>query len=141
MEISIGLNVDSDNVNTVVWNEEGLFKFCEFGPFSTAESTVDKDFIHCTFRNVDWYMGLFSLMNFIECNFYDCTFRGCSFPCTFVECELWNCRFVGEHANASCDFEDTKAYNCKIRNCPDFDVQNRCEDPTVSKREKKKKRR
>jgi uncharacterized protein YjbI with pentapeptide repeats len=106
--------ISTENVQNTLW-DENYFKFCDFDGFSTEGGFVCSDFVSCSFRNVDWYWGLFSGSNFIACQFADCIFRGVSFPDSrFIECKLTNCRFVKDNLNGECDFSKTVAYGCVI---------------------------
>jgi uncharacterized protein YjbI with pentapeptide repeats len=67
--------------------DDNYFKFCTFETLSPEGGFIASDFSSCTFKDVDWYWGLFSSCNFIQCQFTDCTFRGTGFAeCKFVEC-------------------------------------------------------
>jgi uncharacterized protein YjbI with pentapeptide repeats len=94
---------------------DAYFKFCEFVSFSIEGQMADSDFFGCTFRDIDWYGGMFTHANFIECIFIDCVFHGCSFPdVRFVDCELTRCRFLKDNLGGDCDFSRAVAYGCVV---------------------------
>jgi len=102
--------IDKTNAAAIDW-EENHFKYCDFEGFSAEGRTISSDFIGCSFGNVDWYWGLFSFANFIDCRFKDCLFQGTTFAnCRFVDCELINCRFIKNNLDTSCEFKQTVAY-------------------------------
>lgn len=114
------LTINNENLKSVIWEEE-YYKFCEFDSFTIEGGHIDSDFINCTFSNVNWYWGIFNIVNFIECKFVNCVFRGTSFPdCIFVECELDNCKFIKDNLNGDCKFSNARAYNCKVNNSLGF---------------------
>lgn len=108
------VTVTQEKLSEIDW-DENYFKWCTFAYFSIEGGLIASDFARCSFKNLDWYWGLFSDSNFIKCEFKDCVFRGTSFPDTsFVECTLTNCRFVKDNLNGDCKFERTAAYGCTI---------------------------
>jgi uncharacterized protein YjbI with pentapeptide repeats len=114
------LIINEQNVQTVNWDED-CFKYCEFIGISLDGEHIDTDFNGCTFKDIDWYWGLFSSVNFIDCDFRNCVFRGTAFMgCKFVECQLVSCRFTKDNLKADCSFEETVSYNCKLYNCEGF---------------------
>ena len=118
-----GVTIDADNVKSANWEEE-YYKYCYFQTFSIEGEHVDSDFIDCTFNGIEWYWGIFNIVNFINCKFSNCVFRGTAFPdCRFVECSLTNCQFVKDNLNGDCSFENAKAYECKVSNCVGFNVE------------------
>jgi|CXWL01.1.fsa_nt_gi uncharacterized protein YjbI with pentapeptide repeats len=105
--------------------EDDYYKFCEFVDISTDGGHVTSDFANCTFRNIDWYWGLFNIVNFVQCTFENCVFQGTSFyDCKFVECELQDCKFIKDNLGGDCEFDGAVAYNCKVTGsegfAPDF---------------------
>ena len=115
--------ITEENVQSVEWDEQH-FKFCAFESFSVEVVHIGSDFIDCTFSDVEWYMGLFNIINFVDCTFTNCVFRGSSFPeCKFVECEFKNCRFIENNLGGACKFEGARAYKCKFQNCVGFDAE------------------
>jgi uncharacterized protein YjbI with pentapeptide repeats len=118
-----GIKITKDNLKSANWEEEH-YKFCNFEDFSIEGGHVDSDFINCTFENIEWYWGMFNIVNFIDCTFNNCIFKGSSFPdCKFVECELNNCQFIKDNLDGDCSFENTKAYSCKVNNTTGFNVE------------------
>ena len=114
------LAINKQNVQTVNW-EEDCFKYCEFVGISPEGEHITADFNRCTFKDIDWYWGLFNIVNFIDCKFINCVFRGTSFAdCKFVGCELVDCRFTKDNLNGDCRFDSTVSYSCKISNCEGF---------------------
>ena len=121
----MSLEISSENVESVDW-EEDCYKFCEFTGFTKDGGHISSDFTCCTFKDIEWYWGIFNIVNFIECKFINCTFKGTAFPdCKFVECEITNSKFEKDNLNANCDFENSSAYNCKIKNSIGFTVGNK----------------
>jgi uncharacterized protein YjbI with pentapeptide repeats len=118
--------IKQHNLSSVTWDEQ-YFKFCEFDGFSIEGETVSSDFNSCRFKDLDWYWGLFTLANFINCKFVNCTFRGTSFTDSrFIECEFTNCQFVKDNLNGECNFSGAVAYGCKIENCNGFAIRSLC---------------
>jgi uncharacterized protein YjbI with pentapeptide repeats len=106
--------IDKENFAATEW-EDNYFKYCNFHGFSPEGKLICSDFISCSFKDLDWYWGLFSDTNFIDCHFTDCVFRGSTFAdCKFVECKLTNCRFIKDNLDADCDFPGTVAYGCEV---------------------------
>jgi uncharacterized protein YjbI with pentapeptide repeats len=117
-----GLTVDKQNVRNVAWDED-CFKYCEFVGITPEGEHITADFTDCVFKDIDWYWGIFNIVNFVNCKFTNCVFRGTSFSdCKFVECELDGCRFIKDNLNGDCSFDRAVAYNCKISNCEGFKV-------------------
>jgi uncharacterized protein YjbI with pentapeptide repeats len=82
---------------------------------------ITSDFANCTFKNIDWYWGIFNIVNFVDCRFENCIFRVTSFPdCKFVDCEVRGSRFVKDTLEGECSFEGAIAYNCKVTNSEGF---------------------
>ena len=118
----ISITVTNDNFDSINW-EGGCFKYCVFEKFEIEGKHIDRDFIDCTFTDIDWYWGLFNLVNFVGCKFNNCTFRGSSFPeCKFVECEFHNCNFIKDNLNGDCSFENARAYNCVANSCSGLNI-------------------
>ncbi|MDM7920706.1 MAG: pentapeptide repeat-containing protein [Pyrinomonadaceae bacterium] len=114
------MEITAENVASVTW-EDDYFKYSEFSGFSMDGGHVTSDFANCTFQNVDWYWGIFNIVNFVNCVFVNCTFRGTSFAdCKFVECEFAECKFIQDNLGGDCSFEGTVAYNCKVRKSEGF---------------------
>ena len=112
-----------ENAATIEW-DENYFKYCEFVDFSMEGEVVSSDFIGCSFRNLDWYMALFSFTNFINCRFINCIFQGTGFPDTrFVDCTLIDCKFVKDNLNRDCYFTKTSAYNCQVSDGEGFNPE------------------
>jgi uncharacterized protein YjbI with pentapeptide repeats len=108
------VTVNKENVAAIGW-DENYFKFCDFENVSVDGGTVGSDFVDCSFKDVEWYWGLFSGSNFVNCLFRDCVFRGSTFAdCRFVACSLTNCRFVKDNLDGDCDFSKTVAYGCLV---------------------------
>jgi uncharacterized protein YjbI with pentapeptide repeats len=117
------LAVGKENLDMIEW-DENYFKFCDFENISIEGGVIGSDFIDCSFKNVDWYWGLFSGANFVNCLFNDCVFRGSAFPDgKFVECSLVNCRFIQDNLTADCDFSRTIAYRCSTNNGEGFKAE------------------
>jgi uncharacterized protein YjbI with pentapeptide repeats len=112
--------INSENFTDIEW-DEGYFKFCNFEGFSIEGGQVSSDFVGCSFKNIDYYLSLFSGCNFISCNFADCAFAGTSFPDTrFVDCKLVNCKFTQDNLGGDCDFSKTIAYGCSVESSLGF---------------------
>jgi uncharacterized protein YjbI with pentapeptide repeats len=112
--------IDKGNYGTVEW-DDNYFKSCEFEDFSIEGEIISSDFICCSFRNVNWYWGLFTQANFVQCKFENCAFRGTSFPdARFVECTLDNCEFAKDNLGSDCDFARAVAYSCKVNGSEGF---------------------
>ena len=93
--------------------------YCGIEDMSHHGGHVSGAFLHCIFKNLDLYWGMFNLVSFVSCKFEQCVFRGTSFPdCRFVECAFKDCLFLRDNLNAPCKFEGAKWYDC---------TQNRCE--------------
>ncbi len=120
------LLINAQNFKTVNLNEQ-YFKFCEFADISTDGGHVDSDFANCTFKNIDWYWGLFNYANFIDCIFINCTFRGTSFSsCKFVACEFNDCRFISDNLGGECSFDNSVEYSCKLTKSVGFAARPQC---------------
>lgn len=112
--------VEKRNLAGVEW-DESHFKFCEFRDFSIDGQIICSDFVTCSFTNVDWYWGLFSASNFIDCRFSGCIFRGCGFPDSrFVDCKFTNCRFIEDNLGGPCDFTKAISYGCTMTDTEGF---------------------
>ncbi|MBP6002091.1 MAG: pentapeptide repeat-containing protein [Pyrinomonadaceae bacterium] len=121
------LEVNEQNFASINW-EDDYYKYCEFVDISTAGGHITSDFANCTFRNVEWYWGIFNIVNFVDCIFVNCVFRGTSFPdCKFVACEIQGCRFIKDNLDGDCTFEGAVAYNCKVSNSEGFPLN--CDRP------------
>lgn len=117
------LTITQDNLKSVNWEEE-FYKYCNFENFSIEGGHIDSDFIDCSFDNVEWYWGIFNIVNFVDCIFNNCIFRGSAFPdCKFVECEINNCRFIKDNLDSDCTFENASSYNCKLNNTEGFNAE------------------
>ena len=116
----IGETITSEDFASIEM-DENYFKYCVFENLSPEGKTICSDFNACSFKAVDWYWGLFTQCNFIQCQFTDCTFRGAAFPdCRFIDCAMTNCQFVKDSLDGDCSFDRTIAYNCVIKACVGF---------------------
>lgn len=123
--------ITSKNLAKVEW-DEGYFKFCNFEGFSIEGGLVSSDFHGCTFKEIDWYWGLFSDCNLIDCNFVDCTFAGTNFPGSrFINCKLMNCKFIQDNLGGECGFSETSAYSCSVESSPGFNPAHSGDIPTL----------
>jgi uncharacterized protein YjbI with pentapeptide repeats len=114
--------ITPDNVVEIEWDEEH-FKYCTFSDLKMEGQTICSDFVGCTFEKIDWYWGLFTGSNFIDCRFNECTFAGTAFPDTrFIDCKLIDCNFIADNLASPCSFENGVAYGCTIVNCTGFDL-------------------
>jgi uncharacterized protein YjbI with pentapeptide repeats len=112
--------ITPENFSTIEWHDN-YFKYCNFEGLIPSGEHVDSDFNACSFKDIDWYWGLFNTSNFIECRFENCIFRGSGFPdCKFVECIFTNCQFLKDNLNAECTFESAIAYGCQLENSVGF---------------------
>ena len=112
--------ITSENYPTIEW-EDNYFKYCGFEGLSPSGGHVTSDFSTCSFKDTDWYWGIFNICNFMECSFTNCIFRGTAFPdCKFVECVFMNCQFLKDNMNRDCDFERAIAYGCRLENSVGF---------------------
>jgi len=112
--------INSDNFSAIDFHDE-YFKFCTFEGLSPEGGSVDSDFHDCSFKNIDWYWGLFNICTFVKCQFANCIFRGSSFPnCLFVECKFTNCHFVKDSLASDCDFDRAAAYGCSLEGTVGF---------------------
>lgn len=117
------LTVNQENFASVRW-EDDYFKYCTFADISTEGGHVTSDFANCEFEGIDWYWGMFNIVNFVGCKFVNCVFMGTSFPdCKFIECEFNSCHFIKDNLGGDCDFDGSMAYNCKVLNTVGLDVQ------------------
>ena|ERR1035441_1993117 len=115
--------IDKENLAATEW-DENYFKLCDFRDFSMEGGIISSDFVSCSLKNVEWYWGLFSCSNFIECRFTDCVFRGSSFfGCRFVDCVLSDCRFIKDNLDADCGFSGTVAFGCSIQGGEGFKAE------------------
>jgi uncharacterized protein YjbI with pentapeptide repeats len=115
--------IGKGNLEGTAW-DGNYFKFCTFDEFSQEGGVIGSDFLSCSFRKIDWYWGLFTSANFIDCEFVDCVFRGSTFADTrFVECRLTNCRFICDNLDAGCTFPGTVAYGCSLTGGEGFNVE------------------
>ncbi len=109
-----------ENLASVEW-EDGWFRYCNFTGFAMEGGHVTSDFVGCSFKELDLYMTMFNIVNFIDCSFIDCLFRGAAFPdCRFVDCRLTNCRFIKDSLNDDCHFDGAVAYGCQVEGCEGF---------------------
>ena len=114
------IKITNDNFASISW-EDAYFKYCEFEGISTEGGHIASDFANCTFRNIDWYWGIFNVVNFVDCTFENCVFRGTSFPdCKFVACEFSGCRFIKDNLDGDCSFDGAIAYDCKVARSEGF---------------------
>ena len=101
-------------------NDE-FFRYSEFSSASLEGGDFDGVYVSCSFKDVEWYWGLFNLAILVDCEFENCTFRGTSFAgCRIVNCSFKNCRFLRDNLNALCSAPDTTVYGCKSENCEGF---------------------
>jgi len=76
--------ITPDNFSTIEWHDN-YFKYCNFEGLTPSAGHIDSDLNACSFKDIDWYWGLFNMSNFIECRFENCIFRGSGFPdCKFA---------------------------------------------------------
>lgn len=114
------LKITAENLVSVNWEDE-YYKYCEFSDFSIEGGYVTSDFANCTFTNIDWYWGHFSIINFVECVFVKCLFRGIPFDqCRFVDSEIRECKFLMDNLGGDCSFDGTVAYNCVVLDSEGF---------------------
>lgn len=112
--------INSHIVAAIDW-DEGYFKFCKVEGLSIGGQQVTSGFVGCSFKNIDWYWGLFSGCNFINCNFADCVFAVTGFADSrFVDCKLVNCRFSQDQLGGDCDFSKRIEYGCSIESSLGF---------------------
>lgn len=99
-----------------------FFRYCTFESAAIEGGNSDGVFLSCTFRDVEWYWGLFNLALFVGCKFERCTFRGASFAgCRLVECSFVDCRFLPDNVGGLCTATDTNVYGCSVQNSEGFD--------------------
>ncbi len=72
-----------DDVKDTSW-DDNYFKYCTFERFSQEGGVVCSDFVTCSFDEVEWYEGLFTNSNFIECRFVNCVFDRGQMPSEVV---------------------------------------------------------
>lgn len=114
--------VTQDNVSSIKF-EDDYFKYAEFVDITFEGGHITSDFAKCTFHNVDWYWGIFNIVNFVECEFIDCTFRGTAFAdCKFVDCQFEGTRFKKDNLGGNCSFDGTVARNCTLSRTTGFDI-------------------
>lgn len=102
-------------------NDE-IFRYCSFESATIEGGDSDGVFLSCTFRDVEWYWGLFNMALFVSCKFERCTFRGTSFAgCRLVECSFSNCKFLSDNVGGSCTATETSVYGCSLENSEGFD--------------------
>jgi len=117
--------IDATNFETIEW-DDCYFKYCEFSGFSKQGGVISSDFVACSFKNLDWYWGVFAQANFVRCNFTNCTFRGASFAdARFVECGLKDVRFIEDNLRIRCDFSGAVAYGCTVEGGEGFKAKDR----------------
>ncbi len=115
--------ITAENFSTIAL-EDNYFRYCNFEGLSPEAGHITSDFSNCSFREVDWYGGLFNICNFIQCRFENCIFRGTAFPsCRFVECAFVNCQFVKDNMNGDCSFDCAIEYACAIEHCVGFGAE------------------
>lgn len=99
-----------------------VFRYCHFDSLALEGGVSDGVFLSCTFRDFEWYWGIFNLALFVGCKFERCTFRGTSFAgCRLVECSFDNCRFLPDNLGGLCTATDTNVYGCSSQHCDGFD--------------------
>ena len=114
--------INAGNFSSIEW-DDNYFIFCYFEGFANDGGIISSDFINCSFSNIDWYWGIFTLANFIDCKFENCTFRGTDFSDSkFIKCKLSNCNFVKDNLKGDCDFLGAIAFGCQVTNCKGFNL-------------------
>ena len=117
------LNISSENFKTIDWDVD-CYKYCSFSGISPEGLHITSDFTDCSFSNIDWYWGIFNIVNFVSCKFKNCVFRGTTFAnCKFVECTFDDCRFIKDNLNGDCEFKESVSYNCCLNNCDGFKAE------------------
>ena len=115
--------IGKENFEATPW-EENYFKYCTFDGFSQEGEVVSSDFVSCSFRNVEWYMSLFTHTNFVDCKFVNCVFLGSTFADSrFIECTMENCRFMRNNLDSECKFPGTVAYRCSLEGGVGFNAE------------------
>ena len=105
-------------VEKALAKHDEIFRYCTFASANIEGGGSDGAFLSCTFRDSEWYWGLFNCALFVDCKFERCTFRGSYFAdCRFVECSFVDCRFLHDNLDSSCSAPDTKIYDCFSQNC------------------------
>ena len=98
-----------------------FFRYCEFSSASLEGGNFDGVFVSCTFKDIEWYWGLFNTAILVDCRFDNCTFRGTSFSgCRMVECWFKRCRFLRDNLDSSCAASETSVYECRAEDCEGF---------------------
>jgi uncharacterized protein YjbI with pentapeptide repeats len=117
-----GLTFNQNSIDSIDW-EEDCYKECDFIALSLEGGHITADFNACLFTNIDWYMGLFNIVNFVSCKFHNCTFRGTSFVvCKFVECSFEDCSFIKDNMDSDCIFDESIAYSCTFNSTKGFNA-------------------
>jgi uncharacterized protein YjbI with pentapeptide repeats len=121
------MSLYSETVNTSQAVEKALnvsdnfFRYCEFSDASLEGGSSDGIFVSCSFKDVDWYWGLFNAAVLVDCEFENCTFRGTSFSrCRIVNCIFKNCRFLRDNLSVLCSAHETNIYGCQSEGCEGF---------------------
>jgi uncharacterized protein YjbI with pentapeptide repeats len=102
-----------------LFDQENVFRYCEFSGFSIDGGHVDGMFVGCTFRDLDWYWGLFNGCVFVNSKFAKCIFRGTAFPdCRFVDCEFIDCQFLEDNLGGKgCTADGARVYGSTAKGC------------------------
>ena len=112
----------TQGVKRVLAVNDEFFRYCNFSSASLEGGHFDGVFISCSFKDVEWYWGLFNTAVLVDCVFENCTFRGTSFSgCRIVNCTFKNCHFLRDNLNALCSAPETTVYGCISENCEGFD--------------------
>lgn len=113
---SVAFASSKDVEKALIANDE-IFRYCSFESAAIEGGCSDGVFLSCTFRDFEWYWGLFNMALFVSCKFEECTFRGTSFAgCRLVECSFSNCKFLSDNLGGSCAATDTNVYGCSSEN-------------------------
>ena len=127
----------SRSVQKALAVSDAFFRYCEFSTALLEGGDFDGVYVSCSFKDVEWYWGLFNLAVLIDCTFENCTFRGTSFSgCRIVNCSFKNCRFLRDNLNASCSASDTAVYECQSENCEGFNALFSIQSPLTTSRRK-----
>ena len=111
----------SQAVKKALTESDEFYRYCDFSSASLEGGDFDGVFISCSFKDVEWYWGLFNTAILVDCEFENCTFRGTSFAgCRIVNCSFKNCKFLRDNLNALCSAPDTTVYGCQSENCEGF---------------------
>jgi uncharacterized protein YjbI with pentapeptide repeats len=95
-----------------------FFRHCQFSAASLEGGDFDGVFVACSFKQIEWYWGLFNTAILVDCVFEGCTFRGTSFAgCRMVNCIFRNCRFLSDNLDAPCSAWETSVYGCQFEGC------------------------